>query len=86
MSDYMIEKISACKAEISCLTDWIYRLKYKGAPIGIAGYYPVMGGWMWTTQRPGRKPGRKAWDNPVDCIASGSGVRKGLIRKLVEAA
>ena len=42
------------------------------------------GRWWWAGQLPGRRSGRKGFESAVDCIASGSGVRKGLIRKLVE--
>ena len=61
-----------------------YYLFYEGSQIGYASL--KVGGWWWAGQLPGRKSGRKAWDNPADCIASGHGLKKGLVRKLVKEA
>ena len=61
-----------------------YYLFYKGSQIGYASL--KVGGWWWAGQLPGRRSGRKAFESVVDCIASGAGIGKGLVRKLVEEA
>jgi len=58
-----------------------YYLTYKGMPLGFASQ--KIGGWWWVTQLPGRRGGRKGFNSVMDCMASGSRVRKSLVRELV---
>ncbi len=70
-SDYKIEQRNGS-----------YFFTYKGMALGFASKQ-FDGRWWWGTQLPGRRGGRKGFDNPVDCMASGSRIRKGLVRELV---
>lgn len=58
-----------------------YYLLYGGAQVGYAKQ--LRGLWWWHAQLPGRRSGRKGFETPVACIASGFGIREWVVSELL---